>query len=436
MLLMKEDKKDIEIFFIILREQAMGHKDIDHILPLIYFLNQSRTFNYKFKGILFENELNFKKNLDPRVKFLFSFKNLDLKFLYRSYFMFRIKQFISSRHNSIIINLFKRVLKFYYKNKLNHIKKKFLKHKLKKYINASSTQLLISLHQNKEAKFIVSCFKKINKKAKWVVAPHGTIMADNKMLFISDLDKKEKKIKNRNSISADFILNASRHDLQGQLNVFKKNSFVVGLPRYCEEWLKLKSRFNLDGKKISKNNDYKVRVLFLMPKRQLNIFFDELFRTIDFISSYKQIDLILLDYDYIGDILPNYLIKRSNVRQKSISTEYSTSKLIDWSDIVFHVGTSMLFEFLAKNKIAIFPRYLTCNTLISEKYNVGYNLRNRDELRDVCNEAVSSLYKLKKKYKNNFIRNNKKFINDFVNANSKSVKVNLLKAFSKIGKNL
>lgn len=433
---MKGNKKDIEIFFIILREQTMGHKDIDHLIPIIYFLNQCKIFNYKFKAILFENELNFKKNLDPRVKFLFSFKNLDLKFLYRSYFMFKIKQLISSRHNSIILNFFKQVFKYYYKNKLNYIKKKFLKHKLKKYINKSSTQLVISLHQNKEAKFIVSCFKKINKKAKWVVVPHGTIISDNKMLFISDLDKKKQKIKNRNLSSADFILNTSKRDLQGQLNGFKKNSFIVGSPRYCEEWLKLKSRFNLDGKKVSKNNVYKVRVLFLMPKRQLNIFFDELIRTIDFISSYKQIDLIILDYDYIENILPNYIIKRSNVRQVLISTEYSTSKLIDWSDIVFHVGTSVIFEFLAKNKISIFPRYLTCNTLISEKYNVGYNLRNRDELRDVCNEAVSSLHRLKKKYKNIFIRNNKKFINDFVNANSKSVKVNLLRAFSKISKNL
>ena len=78
------------------------------------------------------------------------------------------------------------------------------------------------------------------------------------------------------------------------------------------------------------------------------------------------------------------------------------------------------------------PRYLTCNTFFSEKYDAGLVLKNRDELRDLCNEAISSLKNLKYKYEKNYNYKNKKFIDDFVNANTKSVPSNLMKIISKI----
>ena len=36
-----------------------------------------------------------------------------------------------------------------------------------------------------------------------------------------------------------------------------------------------------------------------------------------------------------------------------ISREYSTSKLIEWSDVIFHSGSSVIFEFYLKDKISI-----------------------------------------------------------------------------------
>ena len=123
---------------------------------------------------------------------------------------------------------------------------------------------------------------------------------------------------------------------------------------------------------------------------------------------------------------------RENVRRVLIAQDYSTSKLIDWADIVIHAGTNVIFESFIKQKITVVPRYLTSNTLISEKYNAGINLKNRDELRNLCNNAIKSLNKLKKNYKKTFGLSNKNYINDFVNSNSDLIKKNIEKIFLQI----
>ena len=140
----------------------------------------------------------------------------------------------------------------------------------------------------------------------------------------------------------------------------------------------------------------------------------------------------MIDYDPYYSKLPKYIKKRSNVTLLSISKEYSTSKVIEWADIILHVGSSLIFEFLIKEKISVFPRYLTSNTQISDRYHAGFNLSNRDELRTLCNQALSSLKNLKKNYKKKCRHTNKKYIDDFVNANSPSVPFNIEKILSKI----
>ena len=71
---------------------------------------------------------------------------------------------------------------------------------------------------------------------------------------------------------------------------------------------------------------------------------------------------------------------------------------------------------------------MTSNTLISDKYGAGYNLNNRDELRELCNSALISIKNLKKHYKKKYKLNNQKYINDsiYVKPNSVSKNINNL----------
>ena len=429
------NKKNISIIFAILREEIVGYKDIDHILPFLYFLSKNDTIEFTARGIIFENKANYIKNIDPRIELLSSLKNVDLEFLYKDNFLIKIKQLLELKNKSKLAKLFNSLTNKFYSKLLKVRQKNFnLDNKLGEIFLNSELPLIITLHSNDAAQQIVSRIKKINTKTKWMVLPHGTVMTDNKMVLDTDLDRDDIIKYNENYNKIDYFMFTSKRDLENAISQGLENQkgFVIGSLRYCEEWFKVKSNLELDGKDVSINNNYKIKILFLIPKKHINIFSEELIRTIDFISSYQEIELILLNYNLNFPKLPSHIADRINIRNYVISKEYSTSKLIDWADIVFHAGTGVLFESFVKEKITVFPRYLTSNTLICDKYNAGYNLSNRDELRNFCNEAVSSLKNLRLNYKNKCNHSNKKYIDDFVNANLTSLSSNFLKILSRI----
>ncbi len=428
-------KKKINIVFLIRREKKLGFKDVDHILPFLYFLSKDEDYEFSARGFIFDNKSNYLKNNDPRVKLLSNLKNVELVFLYNENFLEKILKFIIPKRNLNSVNIFNRVIsKIVYKlSKLRKIKIEWKRELGSEFIN-SEIPIIFTLHKDNLTLGIVSDIKKENIRAKCVVLPHGTVLCDNIMVLENDLEKDEIIKHDYRYDKVDFLLRTSYLDLENAIQSgFKKNQgFVIGSPRYCKEWLELKSKLELDGKEVGTNLKNKIKVLFLIPKKQINIFSEELIRTIDFISSYDEFEIILLNNNLYYPKLSKDILERPNIKSYLISEDYSTSKLIDWSEIVFHAGTGVIFESFIKDKITVLPRYLTSNSLISEKYNAGFNLRNRDELRSFCNSAVFSLNNLKKKYKEKCEIANKKFIDDFVYANTASVPQNIISSMSSI----
>ncbi len=432
-------KKNLDIIFLIQRNNKLGYKDIDHILPFLHFLSKSSKLKYKARGLIFDNEKNYIKDLDPRVELLSKMKNVEITYLFKKNFIDELKNFPLFKIN---LKLFKILASFLdkLKNKSSKISisKINWQNEVGKNFFDSNTPLIFTVIHNEDIFLnIISKIKKINKKAKWIVLPHGTTICDNKMVHDSHLDKYENNNRDNLYNKIDFIFKTSKRDYDDAITkgLKKAKGKVIGSPRFCSEWLKFKSNMQLDGKKIPVNNKKKIRILFLLPKQHINIFTEELVRTIDFISSYTEFEIKMVNY-YHYPRLPNHVKKRGNVNQYLISKQFSTSQLINWSQIVFHVGTGVVFESFMKEKITVFPEYLTCNTLISNKYNAGFNLTNRDDLRNFCNFASKSINKLKKDYSKKCFRSNKRFLNDFVNGNAKSVPNNIIKAVLSSIKNL
>ena len=429
----KNKKKKISIIFAILREEILGFKDLDHILPFFfYFLGESKSLDFKARLIIFENKSHYVQNNDPRIKFINNLKNVELEFLYKDNLLVKIKKLFELKNNFKWINTYNNLINKIYSNILKIRQKKInLNNRLGESFINSEFPIIITLHSNKIAQKIVSRIKKINTKAKWIVLPHGSIITDNKMVLESDLEKNE--IVNENKIykEIDYFFCTSKRDFENAVlkGLERQKGSVIGSPRFCDEWIKIKNELNLDGKDVESKNTYKLKVLFLIPKKHINIFREELVRTIDFLSSYQEFEIILLNYNLNFPKLPKQLLARKNLKNYLISKEYSTSKLIDWADVVFHVGTGIIFESFIK-KITVLPRYLTSNTLISDKYNAGYNLNNRDELRDFCNQALNSIDDLKK-YEEKCEKNNQKYIDEFVYANTNSVSQNINNELSK-----
>lgn len=415
-------KKSIDILFLITKTNLLGNKDLDHFLPFFYFLSKNKKFNYTARGLIFDSKKNFYNNRDPKINFLSNLKNVDLEFVNEGFFKSLIKRLKTKliENDWVFSNYLMVIL-----SKLEFLtsKKIKLKNKIGSNFLNSDKPLIITLKPLE----IVSDIKIFNKKAKVIELTHGAIMCDNNMVVDTHLDRNEKKNYNKLNKHIDYFVRTNKRDLLKDIsNGFdKKKIIAIGSPRYCKEWLKVKSKYKLDGKDVNLNKKYKVKILFLLPKPYINIFWDELIRTIDFISSYKQFKLILLNDNKYFPKIPKNIIKRNNLSRFIISKEYSTSKLIEWSDIVIHAGTGVVFDCFMKEKITVLPKYLTSNTLISDKYGAGYNLNNRDELRELCNSALISIKNLKKYYKKKYKFNNKKYINDSIYVKPNSVPKNI-----------
>ena len=435
-----KNNHQIDILCITGRSHQLGDKDIDHILPFLYFLSKSKKLKINTKLFFLGNKISFNYQ-KPLQRFLSNLNNIELKFQFNDNFLYKIKTLFFIKSNLKIFTIFNRLINYLYlRFNIFNSQKKDINWKAlfgESFIN-SKRLIVITLQHNNKCRDIFLSIKKNNKKVKWLIAPEGTLLCQNKMDSINNLDKLESKSQYKWTKDVDYFLTTCRTDLNESIlnGLDGHKGHVIGSPRFCKDWLKLKSKFKLDGKDVSTNKKYKVKILFLIPKEFINIFTEELIRTIDFISSYNEIDLILLNNNYAYPKIPNFLKSRVNIRLYYISQERSTSKLVEWADIVFHAGTGVIYQSFMKEKITVFPRYLSCNTLLSDIYNAGYNLNNRDELRNLCNAAVKSLSSLKKEYKKKKNLSNKKFINHFVYGNNKSVPKTIQNFFLRVSRDL
>jgi hypothetical protein len=274
--------------------------------------------------------------------------------------------------------------------------------------------LIFSAHQAKRIIDIVKLLKALNNSIKYILLPHGVTLCSNDMLSNNNMSK------NNNIVDfsdrwkdMDYIF-LSDNTLKNKAilsGVPLENLKLVGSARFCQEWLDIKKDIQIDGS-IVVNKKNKKNILFLMPNMISNIFYDEVVRTIEFISQYDDISFIV-QYRANEINLPKHIKNIHNITW--ITSEYTTSALIDWCDIAIHAVTTMQFECFQKKKIVVYPRYLMANTAICELYSAGVILKNRDDLRNTMNEISSDFNSFKGKYFSNE-KNINKFIGDYVNA--------------------
>ena len=310
------EKKKIDIVFII-QSQERGQKDIDHYLPFLYFLSKSENLDYTAKGIIFDSKINFSKYVDTRFKSLSELKNVEIEFLYEENFLDKIKQLLMLKSNLKLVKFFNKVINKIFTN-LSRFKNKNIDWKKKLGENFLYSNLPIIFTTNGDSNEInfVSQIKKQNMIAKWVALPHGTVLCENQMVLETFLDKNEVNEHDEACSEIDYSLKTSKRDKENEVSrgLEKNKAIVIGSPRYCKEWIKIKSNLQLDGEEVKINNKHNIKILFLVPKKHINIFSEELVRTIDFISKYQEIELILLSNETHLPKIPIHIVNRKNIR--------------------------------------------------------------------------------------------------------------------------
>ncbi|MDH5181763.1 MAG: hypothetical protein OEY07_19040, partial [Gammaproteobacteria bacterium] len=429
----QSDNSALDVYFLIQREEKIGHKDIDHYLPFFYFLEQAENLQFQAKGIIVGAKNRFIDSQDKRTHFLCSQSHVTVEYLYSNPVWIDALEYVAiksvfwGRPARLMLKVFSPRRKS--KNNELNIWKEKLGHDYLK----SKSPLILALHLNSRVIPVINIFRALNKNAKWAVIPHGTSICDNAMVMASDMGlTNEIKVQNMFQY-VDYFVRTSEREKDDAIaeGIDPDKVVVIGSPRFCKEWLNIKTENCLDGP-MPECGKGKVKILFLIPKRHINIFTEELIRTIDFISRYDDIELILNRSSRNYPPLSDEILKRQNVHDYLISTDYSTSSLIEWADLVFHSATGILFESFMRNKITVFPRYLTSNTLISEIYDAGITLKNRDELRNLCIQATTSLTELQHQYFTRYGENNARYIEDFVSGGKGSVPNKIISVVEKI----
>jgi len=166
---------------------------------------------------------------------------------------------------------------------------------------------------------------------------------------------------------------------------------VLGSPRYCNEWLKINDTIKPQQPVIGYKNQLKI-VLFLRNKHW-NINWHEVYVYIKLLTRFTNVHLIVRNHPR-GKMTYNLLKNHPDLRYihgLTIDSSMNSSSLIDWSDIVLDVGTSICWEAVKKNKPIYMLENLHANESTIAHYMPDTIIHSRDELLD----ALRKFYKNK-----------------------------------------
>ena len=434
-------KKTLSIVVLLAREHKAGHKEIDHVLPFLYLLQHhlTKTLDLIDIRVIFSTYRSLLSDRsDRRIDLLKSLENVELIDLEcpraMQAFVHVAKLLQNYRIAKPVSSVCRRILRWYDKK---YARSAIRRETLGDRFFAADVSLVLITNLSWSAKNAVDTIRALNPNTQMCVIPHGTIMCDNEMVHDDHVQKESLVNANPLLNYPDQILFTSERQKTKAIAANMKPSIgrVIGSPRYCSEWLLAKRTHQIDGP-LPPRTDGKKNILFLLPKPFINIWHEELTRTIHFLASYSDFDIILNGEDPDYPQLPNPDHQYTNLRRSKISQEYSSSALIEWADAVFHAGSGVTYESFAKNKITVLPCYITANVLISEKYNAGVHLRCRDDLRDFCNRLSRSVEETEQFYSSSNHTGTRKYINDYIEARENSVGENIGNAIeSLISKN-
>lgn len=155
---------------------------------------------------------------------------------------------------------------------------------------------------------------------------------------------------------------------------------VLGSPRYCDKWLETLSTLLPDTP--LKGSPKKLKILLLLRKSEFAVFWEEVERVVRMISSFEDVELIIKAHTRSGWKQPlsrnRALGKLSNVQ--FVGDEIHSAHLLNWSDAVIDLATSVSFEAVKVGKPVLAADYLHASRSTVAAYMPECEIRCRDEI--------------------------------------------------------
>lgn len=378
------------------------HQDLDHLTPITKFLKN----NYNIL-ILLEDEKLFDDN---RLKFISNFSEIKLikkQNFFLKYIKIKIfKNNFLSKTIFFIINVLSKIQIFKHLFN-NHI---LIKKKIK--------GIVYDHRPPHECTYIFIC--KLFK-IKIFSYPHGY------NIFTDGIDFAENQA-NRNVFDSYITQVEFQKKNLISLGILQDKILILGSPRFEKNWI-----LNLE------NIYQKLENFFSEKKPIISIFLghwkygvnkDETIKMINAIISLNKYNIILnlhtrgtskLNLDEI-----NYYKNKKNIFIND--NNYYSSQIIDLSEVIIGVGTSILLECITRGKIFYYLKYL-------QSYQTIFNKMNNDQL-------VKSTVELIKKLENLranpivYLNHESKFYNKYIMNNLLDLKLEHINFFKKELNNL
>lgn len=211
------------------------------------------------------------------------------------------------------------------------------------------------------------------------------------------------KLKKNNEAIVDCFLVPSKNDKKIFQTMKIKNKIkVIGNPRFYPQWI---NYLNAKIKKSLKKKT-KYRCAFLLSKFEYGVKKNELFKVIKEISKLKDCEIIIKPHTrgmYSDEIFKKF---KSNEMLHD-GTKINSTEIINWSNIVFFTGSSIIFQALLQNKKCVYlDNVINCSTIFSKSKSVFHYSKALD---------IKKLFRLKNKDKKNI----NLFLNNYLYNQSK-----------------
>tara|TARA_B100000925_G_scaffold89024_1_gene64283 strand:+ start:4065 stop:5273 length:1209 start_codon:yes stop_codon:yes gene_type:complete len=390
--------------------------DLDQIAPLVFEYSKNNNHKDVFY-ICTNNDLDFESN--KIAKFLLK-NGVKMGYLHN---------FLLKQHEIIFLDIIFRLKKIFYK----HLGSFFGKIINKCYQTLNNKNLYIKfLEKNQistlifdypsDFNHIIKTFITLKKDLKFKIIgiEHGILSYKN----FTDYKKKETQYENCEYKDFDKIIvpNELSKKKLIYLGYDLKKISVAGCPRFTSVWnfvLRKKIFTNLNISVSQK----KIKIVFMDHSSKYGVIEDNYLNLIKFINQQNHIDFKIKPNTSNQN---NSAVSSKNIPEELISNNDSIN-LIDWSDIVICINSSIIFDAILNDKIFYYPKYFHKQEMEWDNDPCCIQFKREIDLFDnIQNLNREILFKLKKSInKKNILERNvflgkkddENFLKNYINQN-------------------
>lgn len=213
-----------------------------------------------------------------------------------------------------------------------------------------------------------------------VSLPHGDSPHANQLIrrgdrrLGPDMQFSAAKIFNKMVVPNEFCAKRYRPFLDDQAIA------VLGSPRYCKEWLPKLSRL-LPATPLAQTKG-RLKVVMFLRKSMFSTFWEEVREVVHIIAAFEDVELIIKPHTRGG--WKQRLTRDSSIRKlnnvRIADHQMHSVHLMNWSDVIIDLATSVVFEAVRMKKPVLAADYLIAGRSVIAEYMPETELKCRDDV--------------------------------------------------------